>query len=226
QAEQALATAKKELETTQKNVANLRATAPIAGTVIGLSIKPGQEIAANATVITISDTSSIVVEAKIDERNISLVTPGTTVEIDQWGQLSTGTVESVSLKGTFENGITTFPAIINVDNSMGTMMSGSSVIYRITASQSDDCLILPIQCVKSVASGEEGKNISVVFVQSETRPDNAVDVDPSSLGIPAGYFAVPVTTGISDKYKVEILDGVEEGTAVFTQIVQENTFGF
>ena len=38
---------------------------------------------ANSAVITIADTSTIVVDATVDERNVSYVKPGMMVDIDQ-----------------------------------------------------------------------------------------------------------------------------------------------
>ena len=38
-------------------------------------------------------------------------------------------------------------------------------------------------------------------------------------GVPdKGYYAVPVETGISDNYNVEIKSGLEEGDVVFTTV--------
>ena len=86
--------------------------------------------------------------------------------------------------------------------------------------------MLPIQCVKYVPDPETGENLSVVFVETAERPENAVDVDISSLNVPEeGFFAVPVETGISDKYNVEILSGVNEGDIVFMQKLQNNSWG-
>ena len=39
--------------------------------VIGLTIQPGDEIAANTAIVTISDTSVVTISANVDERNIS-----------------------------------------------------------------------------------------------------------------------------------------------------------
>lgn len=226
QLEENLQTAQKSLEDAKKNKQNLQATAPIDGTVVGLAIAAGDEVTANTAVISIIDTSQMIVEAAIDERNVSFVKPGMMVEIDQWGSIIQGTVESVGLNGKFENGMSTFPAKILVDNYNGTLNSNGSIIYRINASQSENCLTLPTQCVKSVAHPDTGETVDVVFVKTETAPEGSLAVDGTSLGVPkTGYFAVPVTVGISDKYSVEILDGVQEGVEVFSQVIKQNTFG-
>ena len=71
--EEQLEEARKALEVARENLANCNAVAPIDGTVIGLTIQPGMEVEANTAVITISDTSTITVEAMVDERNVGYV---------------------------------------------------------------------------------------------------------------------------------------------------------
>ena len=213
----------KELDEAKKVLDNLEGLAPTSGTIMGLSLSAGEEVAANTVVVNIINANAIVVEAQIDERNIGDVTVGTMVEIDQYSNITTGVVESVSLEGKVENGMATFPATILVDNADGMLMSGMSVVFRITASVSDDCLVLPVQSVKAVADPETGESIHVVFVAAGERPEGAIDVDGEGLGVPAeGFYAVPVEIGISDSYSVELLSGVEEGTEVFTQVMRED----
>ena len=214
--QQSLDEARKTLDTAQKNLNNCNAVAPIDGTVIGLAIHPGSELEANTTVITIADTSTIVVDATVDERNVSYVKPGMQVEIDQWGTTFYGTVDTVSLNSKAENGVASYPMVISVDNPDGTLLTGSYVNYKLTASENDNCLVLPIQCVKSVPL-EDGTAADVVFVKSDTRPENAIDTTATVDGLPSsGFWPVKVETGISDDYNVEIKSGVEEGMEVFT----------
>ncbi len=84
--EQSLAEAQKALETAQKNLDNCNAVAPIDGTVMGLALTPGQELEANTTVIQIADTSTILVDATVDERNISYVKQGMPVTVKILGR--------------------------------------------------------------------------------------------------------------------------------------------
>jgi hypothetical protein len=65
---------------------------------------------------------------------------------------------------------------------------------------------------------------TVVFIQSESAPDNTVEVTSSLEEIPEGFYPIPVTTGISDNYNVEIIDGVCEGDTVFTQVRKQSTW--
>ena len=219
--QQNLDTAREELQTAEKNLANCKAVAPIDGMVIGLTIQPGDEIPANTTVVTVSDTSTVVISANVDERNISYIKPGMSVELDQWGTPAFGTVETVSLSSTVNNGVATYPITISADNAEGTLQVNSYVNYTITASENDNCLVLPLQCVRTV-SQEDGTTVNVVFVESSQRPENAIDTPALTEEIPDGFWAVPVEIGISDNFNVEIKSGVEEGTVVFTQIQSLN----
>ncbi len=223
-AQQSLDEAQKELETAEKNLANCSAVASIAGKVIGLTMKPGDEIAANTTVVTISDTSSLMVNATVDERNVSAVQVGTMVELDQWGTMAMGMVESVSLSSTINNGVATYPMVISVDNTEETLQVNSYINYKLTASENDNCLVLPLQSVRTVST-EEGETLTVVYVKGD-RPDNVVENIMADETIPEGFWPVAVEIGISDNYNVEIKSGVEEGTEVFTQIQTANPWGY
>ena len=214
--------AQKALDTARKNLANCSAVAPIDGTVIGLMLQPGMEIEANTAAITIADTSTIMVDATVDERNVSYVKPGMMVTIDQWGSTFMGTVESVSLNSKAENGVASYPMVITVDNYDGTLMTGSYVNYSLVASENDNCLVLPIQCVKSVLL-EDGSAGSVVFVKGD-RPDNAIELTVEVDGVPKDFWPVPVEIGLSDDYNVEIKSGVEEGMEVFTTVRTESSW--
>ena len=221
--EQNLETAREELENAEKNLANCNAVAPIDGKVIGLSIQPGDEINTQQPILTISDTSSLIVNAAVDERNISYIKPGMMVDLDQWGNAAMGIVETVSLSSTVNNGVATYPMVVSMDNMEGMIQVNSNIQYSLIASQNDNCLILPIQAVRTV-SLEDGSTATVVYVSGD-RPDNALDGVMADEEIPDGFWAVPVEIGISDNYNVEIKSGVEEGTEVFTQIQTMEAWG-
>ena len=187
-------------------------------------MKPGDEIAANTAVVTISDTSSLIVNATVDERNVSAVQTGMMVNLDQWGTQAMGTVESVSLSSTVNHGVATYPMVISVDNTEESLQVNSNINYNLTASENDNCLILPLQCVRTVST-EEGETLTVVYVAGD-QPENMVEGIMSDEMIPEGYWPVEVEIGISDNYNVEIKSGLEEGTEVFTQVQMSSSWGF
>ena len=148
-----------------------------------------------------------------------------------------GTVTNVAMQGEVGTGTTTYPVKLEVDNSMGSIYNGSWLNYKLVTAESVDCVTVPNQCIKRV-NDIEGTPHTVVFVQAGSKPDNAIELDPSSLGegvsaaerLPTsdqGFWPVPVTTGLSDVYNCEITEGLEVDTVVFTGwgAGQENGMG-
>ena len=223
-AQQNLEEAQKKLEAAQKNLDNCSAVAPISGQVIGLSVTPGQELQANSTLVTISDTSTVTVSATVDERNISYIKTGMSVNLDQWGTSAFGTVETVSLSSTVNNGVASYPITISADNTDGNLQVNSYVNYQIQASQNDNCLMVPIQAVRTVGL-EDGSSATVVYVQADSRPDNALELPYQDEEIPSGFYPVQVEIGIQDTYNVEIKSGVNDGDTVFTQMITDQAWG-
>ena len=220
-----LRTAQKALEDAQKNLDSLNAFAPIDGTVLSIGITAGEEAKTGTVAVSIADTTTMIVNATVDEMNVSYAKPGMFVNIDLWDQQLFGVIDSVSLTATAENGVARFPMVISVDNSEGQLMSGAYVNYSFTASQSDDCLVVPIQCVKS-AQTVDGESCKVLFVQTDVPPENEAELPIDMMEIPEGFYPVIVETGISDNYNVEILSGVEEGTTVYAGVMNNGGMGF
>ncbi len=224
-AQESLAQTQETLETAQKNLAACSPSATIDGTVIGLTAKSGDEVVASTAILTIADTSQLIVNATVDERNVSYVKAGMPVDLNQWDEaMGMGTVDTVSLSSTVNNGVATYPMTIALDNTEGTFQVNSYVDYNITASQNDNCLLLPLQSVRTVST-EEGDSLQVVYVQSDTEPENMVEGVIADEEIPEGYYPIEVEIGISDNYNVEIRSGVEEGMVVFTQMQMSNSWG-
>ena len=191
--------------------------------VIGLTIQPGDEIAANTAVVTISDTSSVVITANVDERNISYIKPGMPVELSQWGDPGLrhrGDGQPLQ-HGEQRRGDLSYHHLGGQQR--GHPAGQQLYDYTLTASENDNCLVLPLQCVRTVTQ-EDGSTVNVVFVKG-SRPDNAIETPTLSEEIPEGFWAVPVEIGISDNSNVEIKSGVEEGTEVFTQIQSLQAWG-
>ena len=210
----------------QKALANFNATAPINGTVTSCTLTPGAEVKSGETVITISNNTNMVVQITVDDRNISFVQPGMTVDLTDYnGNVFVGTVSSIdmSIGDNSANGMTSYPVTLDVDNSAGTLLAGMWLDYSFVASQSDECVVVPMQAVKYV-SDADGNTSSVVFIQADEKPANAVELDipevepgqtPTYPTPEDGYYPVPVTTGLSDNYNVEIKEGLQGGEEVF-----------
>lgn len=232
--------ATEKLNEAQKALGNFNAVSPIDGTVTSCTLTPGVDVKSGDTVITISNNTSMVVEITVDDRNISFVKPGMTVDLNYGdGTVFQGTVIKIdmSLSGdSMGSGMTNYPVTLEVDNSGGTLLAGMWLDYSFVASQSDDCIVVPMQSVKYI-SDADGETASVVFIQAESKPENAVELDtetqqPVDPNTPPtyptekdGYYPVPVVTGLSDSYSVEITEGLAGGETVFVNYLVEQAWG-
>ena len=223
-AQETLASALDKVKKALEQEADMAVKAPITGTVLTCLLEQGEKADSGQLGILLADTSVMRIEIQVDERNVNRVKNGMTCTITQTGlagETTTfeGAVESVSLTGKSENGVSFFPAVVKVDNRDGAMMNGMSIEYELVLAQSEDCLVVPAQAVQDTEQG------SCLFVRADHRPDNAIDLGEDAE-IPKGFFAVRVETGLSNSAQVEIKSGVEEGMEIFTQKLVESDNSF
>lgn len=148
--EEALKAAEEKLKTANDELAKYNAVSPISGTVLSCSLQEGMEVQSGQG-ISIADTTQMIVEINVDERNARYVKAGMMVNIDQYGTPYMGIVESVSMTASGENGVASVPAVVTVDNFDGSMIPGTYVSYSFVASQSDNCMTVPIAAVMYVS---------------------------------------------------------------------------
>ena len=164
--ENALKAAQEKLEEATKELEKYNAVAHIDGTVLQCSLTEGQEVSSGQG-ITIADTSQMIIEIQVDERNARYIKAGMMVDINQYGTPYVGIVESVSMTASGEKGVASIPAVVTVDNYDGSMIPGTYAEYSFVASESEDCLTVPVQAVKYVSFA----NVQL--------PEN-LDADPSA----------------------------------------------
>ena len=227
--------AQKKLADAQKGLADFNAVSPIDGSVTSCPLTPGTEVKSGDTVVTISNTTNMVVDITVDDRNIAFVQPGLTVELSDWnGNTFIGTVTAINMGAAeSQNGMTNYPVTLTVDNQDGSLLAGMYLDYSFVASQSDDCMMVPMQSVKNIP-GEGGSTDSVVFIRADKRPENAVDLEipepepgqPPMYPSPEdGFYPVKVETGLNDDYNVEIKSGLNGDEEVFVNYLVESAYG-
>lgn len=227
--------AQKKLADAQKGLAAFNAVSPIDGSVTSCTLTPGTEVKSGDTVVTISNTTNMVVDITVDDRNIAFVQPGLTVELSDWnGNTFIGTVTAINMGAAeSQNGMTNYPVTLTVDNQDGSLLAGMYLDYSFVASQSDDCMMVPMQSVKNIP-GEDGSTDSVVFIRADKRPENAVDLEipepepgqPPMYPSPEdGFYPVKVETGLNDDYNVEIKSGLNGDEEVFVNYLVESAYG-
>ena len=301
--EEALKAAQEKLKTANEELSKYNAVSPISGTVLSCSLQEGMEVQSGQG-ISIADTTQMVVEINVDERNARYVKAGMMVNIDQYGTPYMGIVESVSMTASGENGVASVPAVVTVDNFDGSMIPGTYVSYSFVASESENCLTVPIAAVMYVSfanvtlpdtldaappengggmtdgemlpedgmtdgemlpaedgdmmvsdgsvavpqrasggafanplmsvavgggvivdgggsmggsmggTGDDGTG-TIVFVEADKPPVNAILEPDPAWECPEGFWAVPVEVGLADTTRVEIKRGLNVGDTVY-----------
>ncbi len=233
--QKAITEAQQKLAEAEKGLANFNAVAPIDGTVITCTLNQGAEVKSGDTVLVISNNTTMLVNITVDDRNISFIKPGMTVELSDYNNNTfMGTVTSINMGGAeSSNGMTKYPVTLTVDNADGSLYEGAWLNYSFVTSQSENCIVIPSSAVTNI-SGKDGNPYTVVFIQADSKPENAVDfeVPPVEKGetpkYPTpddGFYPVPVTTGLSDNFNVEIKEGLQGGETVFQAYIVESAWG-
>jgi len=141
---------RQQIASTQTTRVNLERTvirSPVDGVVLKRSIEPGQTVAASMTAPELfqiaEDLSKMKIELFVDESDIGQVTPGQAVSFtaDAFPERQfRGRVEQVRLAATTSNNVVTYPVIVSVDNSDGTLLPGLTVNADIEVNHRRDVL--------------------------------------------------------------------------------------
>src|SRR5690606_38821030 len=134
-------------QTTQVNLNRTVIRSPVDGVVLTRSIEPGQTVAASLQapeLFTIAeDLSKMKIELAVDESDIGQVREGQAVSFtaDAFPDRQfRGTVEQVRLSATTTSNVVTYPVVVTVDNSDGTLLPGLTVNAEIEVSKREGIL--------------------------------------------------------------------------------------
>mgnify|MGYP000352941968 FL=1 len=168
-------------------------SSPIAGKVIQKTVKAGDKVASqqgSTSMAVIADLSALTMTMNIDELDISSVKVGQDVEVTAdalENQVFHGVVNKVSVIGTSQNGVTTYPVeVLLTDVENTDLIPGMNVSATIVLEKKDDVLLIPTTAVK------RGNKVKMLGSGEE----------------------VEIETGIDDGTQVEVLSGLSEGDQV------------
>ena len=196
----------------------LLVVSPIDGTVRYNRAVVGEKVDPGAAVVSVVNTQSMIVEAQIDERDVNSVYSGLMVNLEQWTnegpQYFMGVIDSVSMEGKNEWGVTYFPAVIKVDN-FGTLRENMGINFTANTDERYDILVAPVEAVKNTSLG------NMLFIKADEPPEGALPPEgiPDNIILPDGFYAVPVECGMGNTSGIEILSGAYEGAEVYLQDV-------
>ena len=205
------------IEETEASRADYAMCSEISGKVMYVNIEPGDKPNSMMSVITIYNLESMTISVNFDELDVDYISEGTEVTITRTSAETTteypGVITYLSPEASSSGGVATFTATIEIE-SAGELSSGVSVAYKISLGDSEEGVLAPVSALKN------HEDQYYLYVKSDTRPANAVDLTDPETEIPDGFWAVPVEVGSSNSQYIRILSGVEEDTEVFTRYRQ------
>ncbi len=149
-------------KTTRVNLDRTVIRSPVDGVVLTRSIEPGQTVAASLQapeLFTIAeDLSKMKIELAVDEADIGQVRVGQGVSftVDAFADRQfRGEVQQVRLSATTSNNVVTYPVVVSVDNSDGTLLPGLTVNAEIEVSKRDNVLKISNAALRYKPTGED-----------------------------------------------------------------------
>ena len=198
----------KELEQKKENYS---VVSPISGTIMSCTVTEGDELSGSGSVVvSIANLDKMVVEIQIDEMDVGRLTVGMpvnfTVDTMNGTKNYFGTLTSVAMQGTAQNGVSFFPGTAEIQGDE-TLMSGMYLNYNIVTMDIPDCVSVPNGAVQYTETG------TVVFVKKGgAEPEKTVELGEGV--VPEGFYAMPIEIGETNGTQTEILSGLTEGMEI------------
>ncbi|OGO10073.1 MAG: hypothetical protein A2Y93_02735 [Chloroflexi bacterium RBG_13_68_17] len=163
------AAARARVASAQEAVDQTRVVAPFDGTVVSISSAEGDVVKANTTALTVADLSRLQVSLDVSELEIGQIAVGqeATITIDALPDLTVaGRVSSVSIVGSVNQGVVTYPVTVSVEDPDPALQPGMTAAVSIIIDKRENVLVVPNRAVQ--VSG--GQNTVVVLYQGQQIP--------------------------------------------------------
>lgn len=188
-------------------------TAPVAGTVKGLTITPGAIISLSSTSSSSTSTSQVLgsinqpgaIQAQVNLSEIDSVYVAegqkVTMTLDAFPDKTfTGKIVSINTNGVVASNVTTYPAVISFDSGNDHIYPNMAVSASIITSVKDNVVLIPNAAVQT-ANG--------LTTVKELKNGNLTDIT--------------VELGGSNDTQTEVTSGVNEGDQVITSVTNSIT---
>jgi HlyD family secretion protein len=208
QAQAQVSQAKAQLAEKEEELRNSTIVSPIDGTVLSRDVEVGSAVSSilvlgsSATlVMTLGDTREVYVKGKVDESDIGKVDMGreARIKVESYKDRTfLGKVTKISPLGVEKDNVTTFEVRVSIDNAKGELKSQMTANAEIILEEHKGVLMIP----------------EASLIYDKDRKSSVEIPDPSSKD---GKKKVPVTVGISNGSKTELLSGLKEQQQVILQ---------
>jgi len=224
-ANESVSESKASLDKVQDDLTKTTIYSPLSGRVIQLNAEEGEVVVsgtmnnAGSVIGVIADLSEILAKVDVDETEVVLVRPGQTakIRVDALPNKEyRGRVVEVGSSGfnkPAQPDVTFFDVKVLLDNPDEDLRPGMSVRAEIDTAMHPNAVVVPIQAVVERSSDKKE-----AASPPSTAAKNDGEGDLKVVFVIENGKAVqrPVTIGISDETRVEILSGLKTGDQVVT----------
>ncbi len=200
-----VAQAQAAVERAEEELANATIRAPIRGRILARDIEIGSPVssilnmgAAATSVMTMGDISQVFVRGRVDETEIGHLRLGQMARIrvetfkDRTFQ---GKVTQISPMGVERDNVTNFEVRVSIDNPGNALKANMTANAEIVLEERSDVLLVP----EAAISYDASRNASVEVLDASARNERR---------------KVPVTVGISNGTRTQIVEGLKQGDRV------------
>jgi HlyD family secretion protein len=199
---------KAQLSQAEEDLRNATIASPIEGVVLSRDREVGDAVSSiltmgsNATLImTVGDLREVYVKGKVDESDIGKVYLGqpARITVESYRDRNfAGKVTKISPMGVEKDNVTTFEVRVSISNDSRKLMATMTANAEILLEERKGVLAVP-----------EG---AILY-----KKDRTTEVEVADATSETGRKRIPVTTGISNGSKTQILKGLNEGQQVILQ---------
>ena len=200
-----VAQAKAATDRASEDLANATIRAPIRGTVLTRDVELGSPVSsilnlgANATlVMTLGDIESVFVRGKVDEADIGRVRLGQTarIRVETFkDKVFSGRVTQISPMGVEKDNVTNFEVRVSIENPGQELKANMTANAEIVLEEHPNALIVP----EAAITYDNEKHAFVDLVDATTK---------------TGRRRVPVSLGVGNGTRIQVLEGVSEGQKI------------
>ncbi|MCX6550694.1 MAG: efflux RND transporter periplasmic adaptor subunit [Acidobacteria bacterium] len=208
QARASVAAAQAAVDRTEEELTNATIRSPIDGMVLARPVELGSPVSsilnmgANATlVMVLGDISKVYVKGNVDEADIGTVRLGqpARIKVETFRQKQfDGKVTQISPMGTDKDNVISFEVKVSIDNSTGELLANMTANAEIILEEHKATLLVP--------------EAAIVY---DAKRNASVDVYMPSAK--SGRERRPITVGVSNGTKTQVLGGLMEGQRVVLQ---------
>ena len=208
QARAAVAQAQAAVDRSEEELTNATIRSPIDGVVLSRDVEIGSPVSSilnlgsSATlVMVLGDISQVYVKGKVDEADIGLVRMGqpARIKVETFKDRQfDGRVTQIAPMGVETDNVVNFEVRVSIDNSSGELRANMTSNAEIVLEEHKGTLIIPERAV----------------IYDASRRTFAERVQPASK---TGRERVPITVGISNGTRTEVIKGLTAGDRVVLQ---------